>query len=616
MTEQPRILVVEDDPNFANSLQMLLERELAAEVVVAGDGARVRDVLASSIFDLITLAHQLPDSDGIELLEEIRSKDQHTPVVLITGQGDEATAARAFKAGAAGYLVKDSGLPWMLPSVLGKALDTVRFENSLRDSEIRYRRLFEAAEDGILILDATTGTIADVNPFLIDLLGYSREEILGKNLWEIGAFEDVAQSKELFATLQEKKYVRYEHLPLESKDGHRVDVEFVSNVYDADYERVIQCNIRDITKRKQTEDTLRETREYLESLFNKANAPIIVWNPGRKITRFNHAFERISGLSSDEVIGKDLEMLFPSESKEESLKKIDRVLTGESWESMEVPILTGEGQVRIALWNSANIYGADGKTVVATIAQGQDITERKQAEQDLKRINVELEGFAHTVSHDLKGPMSSVGMSLALLRELLRGQQSEEARSETRDVVDLMGRSVGKADELIGALLRLAEAGQIPEDVVSIDVGQVVKTVFEERSGDLETNGITVDYDGELGRVLGDYYQIYQLFSNLISNAITHNDSQSPMIEIMSLENDVPGGHRYLVRDNGSGIPEEDLQRVFEPFFKGTGGRTGIGLSTVDRLVKIYSGEIIAYNDDGACFEFTLKDWLPKPSDS
>ena len=148
MTEQPRILVIEDDPGFVSLLQQLLEDQLAAEVVVVRDGASARDAIASSSFDLITLAYQLPDSDGIEVLEEIGSKDQRTPVIIITGQGDEATAARAFKAGAAGYVVKDRRLARLLPSVLGKALHTARLENALHDSEIRYRRLFEAAEDG------------------------------------------------------------------------------------------------------------------------------------------------------------------------------------------------------------------------------------------------------------------------------------------------------------------------------------------------------------------------------------------------------------------------------------------------------------------------------------
>ena len=124
---------------------------------------------------------------------------------------------------------------------------------ALRDSETRYRRLFEAAQDGILILDATTGLITDVNPFLIKLLDYSHEEFLGKALWEIGLFKDIEASKAAFRELKARRYVRYADLPLKTKNGRSVNVEFVSNVYGANGKKVIQCNVRDITKRKYAE---------------------------------------------------------------------------------------------------------------------------------------------------------------------------------------------------------------------------------------------------------------------------------------------------------------------------------------------------------------------------
>jgi PAS domain S-box-containing protein len=129
-------------------------------------------------------------------------------------------------------------------------------------SEIRYRRLFEAARDGILILDAVTLRITDVNPFMTELLGYSRDEFLGKELWEIGLFNDKEASQQAFRELQVKGYLRYEDLPLQSTGGTVRQVEFVSNVYEEDSHQVIQCNIRDITDRKRAEE---ERRLLLES---------------------------------------------------------------------------------------------------------------------------------------------------------------------------------------------------------------------------------------------------------------------------------------------------------------------------------------------------------------
>ena len=150
-----------------------------------------------------------------------------------------------------------------LQIVKGRQLKALRSksEESLRDSEARYRRLFETAQDGILILNAKTGLITDVNPFLVKLLDYSREEFLGKELWEIGLFKDIEASKAAFRELQAKRYVRYDDLPLETKDGRAINVEFVSNVYGVNNSKVIQCNIRDITKRKRAEQSEQQLRQ-------------------------------------------------------------------------------------------------------------------------------------------------------------------------------------------------------------------------------------------------------------------------------------------------------------------------------------------------------------------
>jgi len=128
-----------------------------------------------------------------------------------------------------------------------------RLEHAFRASEVRYRRLFESAQDGILILDAESGCITDANPFLVELLGRARNQLLGKQLWEIGLFRNAGKSKAAFQELQRTGYIRYEDLPLETKDGRHIDVEFVSNAYQADSIRVIQCNIRDISLRKKLE---------------------------------------------------------------------------------------------------------------------------------------------------------------------------------------------------------------------------------------------------------------------------------------------------------------------------------------------------------------------------
>jgi signal transduction histidine kinase len=160
-------------------------------------------------------------------------------------------------------------------------------------------------------------------------------------------------------------------------------------------------------------------------------------------------------------------------------------------------------------------------------------------------------------------------------------------------------------------LLALAEAGQSPAEVEAVDLGEVVGQILTERSSTFEARGADVKVVGELGTVVASPTHVYQLFANLIINAIKHNDSAEPMVEVRGLGEAEGGGRRYQVWDNGPGIPEEDFARIFEPFFKGKGGETGVGLATVQKIVELYGGTIAACNneDRGACFEFVLHDY-------
>lgn len=160
----------------------------------------------------------------------------------------------------------------------------------------------------------------------------------------------------------------------------------------------------EIAERKRTEDELRETRDYLENMINSANAPIIVWNPQFKITRFNYACEYLTGYTAHEVMGKELKILFPEVSQDELLSKIKCTLDGEYWNSVEIPILCKNGDIRIVFWNSANIYAEDGATVIATIAQGIDVTDRKRADELLKASE---EKYRELVNTSIDGVISA-----------------------------------------------------------------------------------------------------------------------------------------------------------------------------------------------------------------
>jgi PAS domain S-box-containing protein len=199
------------------------------------------------------------------------------------------------------------------PSLVLLAIEDIterrRAQTAIKHSEIRYRRLFEKAKDGILILDADTGKVIDANPFMTALLGYSHDEFLGKELWEIGLFRDITESRAAYKELQEKGYVRYDHLPLESRSGHKVEVEFVSNVYEEGHHQVVQCNVRDITERSRLQrlteeqaaalaDLDRRKDEFLAMLSHELRTPLAPILNAALLLRMHSNRSRLNGVEN------------------------------------------------------------------------------------------------------------------------------------------------------------------------------------------------------------------------------------------------------------------------------------------------------------------------------
>jgi PAS domain S-box-containing protein len=199
------------------------------------------------------------------------------------------------------------------------------------------------------------------------------------------------------------------------------------------------ASIEDMTQRKLAEKALRETNEYLNNLFNYANAPIITWDPQFRITRFNHSFELITGRKMEEVLGASIEILFPQEQMAKSLELIRKTTAGARWETVEIDILKIDGTIRTLLWNSATIFDEDGKIAIATIAQGQDITERKNAEEKYRTLFREMiDGFAlHEIICDDKGsPTDYRFLAINPAFERMTGLKAEELIGRT--VLDVL----------------------------------------------------------------------------------------------------------------------------------------------------------------------------------
>ena len=377
---------------------------------------------------------------------------------------------------------------------------------------------------------------------------------------------------------------------------------------------------QDITERKQAAEDLRETRDYLNNLLDYANAPIIVWDPSFRITRFNHAFERLTGLSWNNVVGKQLEILFPESEREESMGHIRRAVAGERWEVVEIPILRADGTVRTVLWNSATLYATDGKTVIATIAQGQDITERKQAEEEIIRLNEvlqeraaeleasnrELESFSYSVSHDLREPLRTIdGFS-----RILQKDYADKLDAEGLRLIDIVRGGTQKMAQLISDLLAFSRIGRKGMELSEIDMGELVETVSIELRSAVPERKLRFNIK-KLPIAQGDAAMIRQVVINLMSNAVKFTrEKRLAVIEVGNMVQD--GENIYYVKDNGVGFDPQYKDKLFRIFqrlhseeeFEGT----GVGLAIVQRIVHRHGGRIWAEGKvgHGATFYFTL----------
>lgn len=291
-----QILLVEDNPTDVLLIEDALEQVRGVKITLT-HAKRLDEALArlqGEYFDAVLLDLGLPDSSGLETFARTQSGYPNVPILILSGLDDETLALTAVREGAQDYLVKGKINSIMLARTVRYAVERKRTVEKLAASELSYRRLFEAAQDGIFLLDAGTGQITDANPFLEKLLGYSTAEFIGKRLWEVGAFRDKAASKAAFQTLQEKGYIRYEDLPLATKDGRKINVEFVSNVYAEDGHQVIQCNIRDISERKRAEEAEQESKRFLQSTLDALSSHIAVLDESGTVIAVNRAWERFA----------------------------------------------------------------------------------------------------------------------------------------------------------------------------------------------------------------------------------------------------------------------------------------------------------------------------------
>jgi PAS domain S-box-containing protein len=485
---------------------------------------------------------------------------------------------------------------------------------ALQDSEKRYRRLFESAKDGILILDADTGRVVDVNPFLLRLLGYSYDELFGQYIWELGVFKDIATSKDAFKALQDNEYIRYDDLPLETLDGRPIAVEFVSNVYLVDNSKVIQCNIRDITAHKQA----KAEHKRLMAAIEQVGESVVMTDAEGIIQFVNPAFEQTTGYSRKEVIGQNPRILKSGEQDELFYRNLwDTISGGKTWAGRMVN-KRKDGTLYTEESTISPVRDAADR-IVNYVAVRRDITEDlRLAAQFQQAQKMEAVGLlAGGVAHDYNNMLTVIiGYTELALNKV---EPAQPLHANLEKILKAANRSTDITRQLLAFARKQAI---IP---VVLDLNQNVESMLKMLR---RLIGEDIDLawmpDAGLHPVRMDPVQVDQILVNLCVNA---RDAIAGVGKV-SIETEnaifdetycahhvgfVPGEYVMLaVSDDGCGIDKQILEHIFEPFFtsKGVGQGTGLGLSTVYGIVKQNNGFINVYSEPGE--GTTIKIYLPR----
>jgi PAS domain S-box-containing protein len=489
-----------------------------------------------------------------------------------------------------------------------QAVGIRKLEGTLHNSELRYRKLFETANDGIILLDADTGGIIDANPFLLNLIGSSLEEILGKHLWDIGVFNDVDLGKKVFLEFQMKKNTRYEDLPLMTKKGREIVVELVSNVYTVDHADVIQCNIRDITERKRVEEEL-EAKERQLSLIYRNVSEVLFFLSVEQNNRFrflsvNQSFLDVTGLTQEQVVGKYVHEVIPEPSLTlvlENYKQAIQDNTTVTWEEItEYPAGIKYGEVSVT-----PLIDATGRCT-NLVGNVHDITERKRIEEQLKHFNEELEKGIADRTQKLNVSLEEKALLLREIHHRVRNNLQiilSLIRLQSRNIKDQkLLETMKETQNRIMAMAHVHERMCRAENISRIDLSELVTFLgthlFTSYNVDPQHIRLNVEMK-DLQINIDTAIPISLIINELISNSIKHAFSKGTTGKITIAGRREAGNLVLSFKDTGIGIPKDlDWMRNTQ----------SLGHRLMVSLVEQLNGTIELDRTTGTAFNIVVKE--------
>jgi len=588
--------------------------ELAADSIVLIDGERGELVeFNKRAHESLGFTHEefeklkIPDFEIIEDTEEVA---KHIKKIIKEGFDSFETKHRTKSGEIRDIQVSSRGISIrgknFVQSIWRDITEHKRAEEALGESRKRYKQLWDDAPVAYHVLD-TKGIIKQVNQTEIDMLGYTKDEMVDESIFKFVVPEQRKEAEERFRLkLAGKRLPKQDDRIYVKKDGSKMYVS-IDDVLEHDSNGKIigiRTTMVDISEQKRAEEALRQSEQKYSALVENSLTGIYV-DQDEKIVFANNRFVEIYRYPREELIGIETWRLVHPEDRGLTSEIRAKRLTGEDAPlEYEARGLTKDGETIWITRRNALIEYKGRPVILGNVV---DITEKKRAEEELRKTNEELKNFVHVVSHDLKTPIIAVqGFSSRLLKKY-----QEKLDEKARSYLEQIQSSARRMELFVSDLLSLARIGQVASTFNDVSSFGIVKDVVSRLQPRQKDKEIKLDVVDILPTIWCDGERMSQVFENLLVNAMKFmGDSENPKIEIGY--EDRGDFHQFYVKDNGIGIDPKYQQTIFDMFqqvkeIKDKEG-TGIGLAIVDRIVKSHGGEVWVDSEKakGATFYFTL----------
>ena len=622
-----RVLVVEDSESLRGTICEGL-REYGYSVFEASNGNQAYSLFEEVNPEVVILDYHLPEHDGAELLTAFKLPQSQAAVLVTTGDANPELAMKVTKMGADAFVRKPFKIGYLIDlcEKIRREWSLLRVEKLLDDRTLELRRILETSVDGIVITD-TSGCIVQINSAVEKMLEYSKDEIVGKNIWELMPLDDKDHEKavRIIKKLKIKERMTGVEQVWKRKDGNLFHVELnLSILKDAEGNTTgAMASIRDITDRKRAGEEIKDSEERYHSLIENAIDAIISVNEEGVIVTFNKKAEEMYGYDREEILGKSVLLLVPPQYREkqkEAMEKFKEVKASKViGRTVETKGFRKDGREFPV---ETSVFGLEinGEHVFTSFVR--DITSRKEMEdkllqsEKLRSLGELAGGVAHNFNNTLAVILGRTQLLGRSFETLIGKQERRKSIDDLKKSLAIIEKAAFDGVDTVRRIQEFSRKRGDDKNFTGVDLNEVIEHTLEftkvRWKDEAGAKGIKINIQKELSLIFpieGSGSELREVFINIMNNAL----DAMPKGGQISIKTFVDNSHVVvLVKDTGIGIPKDIKDRIFDPFFTTKGVQsTGLGMSASYGIINRHRGTITVDSVEGQGTTFSIK--FPRP---